>query len=607
VAFPQIATSVSNNNATNSTSHTVTLPTGIAAGDLLVILFVSDGSSTISVTSPASGWTATTIGFANGTTARLSLLERIADGAEASTITVTTSANQMSAWTGYRITGTDTSQAIDVATAAPATTQNPDPPSGTAVWGGAEDNLFIAVAAWDSNPTLSTYPTNYSTGQLTAVANNATHGAGVASACRELAADTDDPGTFALSASIAAVGQTLIIRPAAAVTAWDGDGDLSIAGAGIEADGTFDVPVYDASPDLGIPASSIEGDGTFDLPVYDGTADLSISGAQVDGDADYAGDIVEVVPITQRRFGISGMLYGSFEGKNSVVGEVDAITQRRFGIWGMPYGSFEGKNAAADEYAGSADLGLPGADLTSDGTFAEPEYDGSADLSLSGAQFTIDGSFAEPSYDGTGDLSLPSAVLTSDADFALPQYDASPDLSIPAVAITTDGAIDNPATAYEGSAELSLPSATLTTEAQVENPETDFDATVALSLSGATLAATADFTVPQYDGSAELSLSGLTLDGDAEADNPASTHDGLVDFGLPTVTLVAVAVLVNPAFEGTAVLGLPGVELASTGLRSDAAIDAHAGACTRSLTANITTGSLTTGHCTATLTARRGG
>lgn len=210
MAFPQVASTSSGNSGANTTSPSLTLPSGITAGDLLIMAFCVD-STTPTPTWP-SGWTQ--IFTHTATEIQLQARYRIADGSEGASISLTTG-NFGSCYFGYRITGHD-------AATAPATTGNttsnnnqPNPASLNPSGWDIEDTLWIAMCGWDNGTTsLSSYPTDYSSNQLTNRWNNS-DGVGIAAATREVAAASEDPGVFTISTSIRWAARTIAVRPAA--------------------------------------------------------------------------------------------------------------------------------------------------------------------------------------------------------------------------------------------------------------------------------------------------------------------------------------------------------------------------------------------------------
>lgn len=211
MAFASVAATNQGNDTVNSTSHTVNLPSGIASGHLLIVAISMDGNTTL--TWPA-GWTTLSGPTNSGGDGTLEVRYRVADGTEGSSISITTAASEACSYITWRITGWHGTSAPEAGTPGTGSTANPDPPSVTASW-GSDDNLFLVILGWGaSNLNISGYPSNYSDNQITDAANNGGIG-GIAAATRNLASDTDNPGTFTLGATTW-VANTIVIRPAAA-------------------------------------------------------------------------------------------------------------------------------------------------------------------------------------------------------------------------------------------------------------------------------------------------------------------------------------------------------------------------------------------------------
>ena len=204
------ATPLSGNSGANATAHTVNVPTAVA-GRLQLVGFVNDGDATASVTTPASGWTQL-FTQAVGTAARLTLFGHVADGTEGSTITVTTSASEGSAyvsgqiidWYGTLATG------VNVGTAATGTSANPNPPSLDPADWGAEPTLWISLYGWDGNVAHTTYPADFTGHQATNRWAN-TSGCGIAMAARIQNVASLDPGTATIG-SEDWVANTIAVR-----------------------------------------------------------------------------------------------------------------------------------------------------------------------------------------------------------------------------------------------------------------------------------------------------------------------------------------------------------------------------------------------------------
>lgn len=214
MAFPTIQSVTETIIAANQTQHLVNMPAIVDAGDLLIVLFVNDGSAT--VTTP-SGWSLLD-STASGSAARLSCYAKDAVGDEDSTtVDFVTSASEYGVAQCFRITGWAGTVPDDVenATAATGSDDSPDPASLTASW-GSDDNLWIAACGYNSNGTVSAYP--FSSNNNNTIGDNGPHGCGLGGCAENNATATNNPGTFTLSGSTDWIAMTLVIEPAAAPT-----------------------------------------------------------------------------------------------------------------------------------------------------------------------------------------------------------------------------------------------------------------------------------------------------------------------------------------------------------------------------------------------------
>lgn len=213
MTFPTVA-AVAQSSEINGEPTTVSLPSGIASGDLLIVWFDSDSVETIS------DWDGFTELFVHtkDTSHTLWAAYRIADGGEGSTISVVISSAERTAHQSQRITNWHGTTPPEVSTATDANNDAPDPPSLTASW-GSEDTLWMEGIGIDTGSVVvNTYSSSYTNG----VQNNegtGTGGANLATARRENAVETENPGTMGMDASDSHIVNTLAIRPAAAAGA----------------------------------------------------------------------------------------------------------------------------------------------------------------------------------------------------------------------------------------------------------------------------------------------------------------------------------------------------------------------------------------------------
>ena len=248
---------------TQTTSHTVSLPTGVTEGDLLIIFFSGSNYPQGSVTVPT-GWTPLVdeTSDENDITGHYGgVWYRTATGTEGSTVSVTSSALKRSAHHAYRISGHDPDTAPEVAYTVDdgEVITTPSAPQLTPSWGSAE-NLWLASAA--GSFTDIDAPTNYTT-QLdnrTDVSTNHYHAAQI-SARRTLEASSETPGSFQnldwyyewwITATVAVkpiTGEALTLTP---------DGHVSVSGIEDQSAGTTNLhEAVDDDPD------DSDGDTTY--------------------------------------------------------------------------------------------------------------------------------------------------------------------------------------------------------------------------------------------------------------------------------------------------------------------------------------------------------
>lgn len=208
MAFPT-ATTATSQQSTNSATRTVTLPVGVAAGDLVIALIAGDGTTTFTWPSP---WVEIKDEAGSGFVFTAAYL--IASGGETS-VAVTASAVERSNHIALRITGWHGTTPPEIAAAATGSSTTPNPPSLTPSWGAA-DTLWIAIAAADDSATpfpITAWPANYTTNQIANA--TATSAADVALATRGLNAAAEDPGTFTMTGTETWNAYTIAVRPAA--------------------------------------------------------------------------------------------------------------------------------------------------------------------------------------------------------------------------------------------------------------------------------------------------------------------------------------------------------------------------------------------------------
>ena len=224
---PLVRTENESATATAGTSHVVNLPSGIVAGDLILVLM--NVGSTAATINALTGWTEL---LDEGVASGLYIAYRLADGTEGATITLTSSASTRDATITLRIANAQDPavQAPQIGTTATGTSVSPDPPNVTPT-GGAKDYLAVALFGnageeADDDTWANTPPANYLPSppfQKACGTTGVNLGGVIAAAYRSFNASAEDPGTFNQDASLAWRAQTIIVHPlpAAAVVIPD--------------------------------------------------------------------------------------------------------------------------------------------------------------------------------------------------------------------------------------------------------------------------------------------------------------------------------------------------------------------------------------------------
>ncbi len=217
MAFPVVESTATSSTSTAGTNHVVVLPSGIAAGDLILIL-MDIGSTAASLNAHGSYTELLDENQANG----LKILYRQATGGETNP-TFVSSASTRDATITLRISGAEdpATQPPQIGTTATATNSSPNPPSLTPT-GGAKDYLWIAMMGSpgeqaDDGTYLVSVPAPYAGNSLQKTCGVAGTNLGglIAAAWRTANAASEDPGVFGVSENAAWRAQTIAVHPAA--------------------------------------------------------------------------------------------------------------------------------------------------------------------------------------------------------------------------------------------------------------------------------------------------------------------------------------------------------------------------------------------------------
>lgn len=204
------------NSTSDATSHTVNLPSSIAAGEMLFIFIAFDGNPTI--TWPE-GWTELHTGT-SGTAVRLGVAYKVATGSEGASVTVRTSASEMPAYVTMRVSGYEGSPECSTGAASTGATINADSltPSG-----GSDQYLWLIAAAYDNGQRYCSSE-SFGLGFTHQVAGTTSgpnqrsdnvNGCGVVVMARRHVASSFDPGSFEISYSQAWRAVTIALAASA--------------------------------------------------------------------------------------------------------------------------------------------------------------------------------------------------------------------------------------------------------------------------------------------------------------------------------------------------------------------------------------------------------
>jgi len=164
MAFPQVsdADTKSGLQSTNSTSWTLTYPTNLASGDLILGFVATDGAA---LPTWPSGWEHDYRGSGDN---ELFWAKKLSDGTETGNFTLTIDQTQQGCWRVLRITGWEgtigtvfgngaaSGSVVAIATPPIGTGTAPDSPSLDPNNWGVEDTLWFAIASSDHGGTTYT-------------------------------------------------------------------------------------------------------------------------------------------------------------------------------------------------------------------------------------------------------------------------------------------------------------------------------------------------------------------------------------------------------------------------------------------------------------------
>lgn len=190
---PTIVTRATNASSTSdSTSFTVTMPSSIVVGNMLIAVVSADGNPTLTVNTGSSGVNWKKLGQAsNSTVVTGGIFWKLAEGSDA--LVITSSASEQFSATVLQVSNARSLQGAS----ANGSSTNSDAPNLAPTWGVSTYTvpcLWIATRSGDSTVVATVAPSSYS--NLQSQAAGGTSGASTNTAERSLTASSENPGTF---------------------------------------------------------------------------------------------------------------------------------------------------------------------------------------------------------------------------------------------------------------------------------------------------------------------------------------------------------------------------------------------------------------------------
>lgn len=225
--MPSTINALTGNQNSPSSSWSITYPSGASAGDLFVCCCCYAG---VTLSSFPAGWARLSGGSSFGGEITLSFGLLKATGSESGTFTFQPGANVRGSWVIFAMNNW---YGILDATASPAystaawwvggvgTSTTPDAPNPQGAfnnfppWGADGITTYLYVTGWDSNATLSSYPTGWLANRQTDNCSNS-NGTGIATSSQNSKDLGIDPPAYTISASQPWVAGQLALRQSVA-------------------------------------------------------------------------------------------------------------------------------------------------------------------------------------------------------------------------------------------------------------------------------------------------------------------------------------------------------------------------------------------------------
>lgn len=194
MSFPIIQNATAGSNSTNTTDHSIVMPSGIQIGNLIIVFIAVDGNVKLFIDTAISGedWTeAVETSTANLT---IGLYWKIAAGDSTDALQITSDYSQMSSYISLTINNYLMGNPIRVSSSASGSSTNMNPPSLAPTY-GANDYLWFVFGGIDNDLVATAAPTGFS--DLRTSICNSTEGVGCSIASRQYNTGSSyDPPVF---------------------------------------------------------------------------------------------------------------------------------------------------------------------------------------------------------------------------------------------------------------------------------------------------------------------------------------------------------------------------------------------------------------------------
>jgi hypothetical protein len=214
MAFPQITYETRYGaEISNNTSHSISLPTDMVEGDLILVLFAVDASETLTINTGISGNNWNVAGSQATTPITAGVFWKIAEGEGYDYLQIDTT-SEAASYISYGITGFYVADPIDISSVGTGSSTNMDPPSLTPSY-DTRDYLWIVFGAMDGIVYATQAPNDFS--DLVVGNNSYEDGCTCSSATREYRyGSAYNPGTFTNNSGDW-ITYTIIINPTSVV------------------------------------------------------------------------------------------------------------------------------------------------------------------------------------------------------------------------------------------------------------------------------------------------------------------------------------------------------------------------------------------------------